>query len=316
MIGMDVDKAASCLLAGELVAIPTETVYGLAANAFDDRAVAEIFRVKNRPHFDPLIVHTDRLERISDFAEWLPEQAYSLAQQFMPGPLTLLLPRKTVIPDLVTAGLPRVAVRIPQHPLTRDLLSRLPFPLAAPSANPFGYISPTRAEHVPRQLGKHAAYILDGGPCTVGVESTILGFEEHGPVVWRKGGLPIEAIEALIGPLSVNERSTDNPLAPGLLKSHYAPRTPIVFGKLSELLKRHQHQRIGVLCFQDAPQHPAIFETAVLSPEGDLNEAARHLFAEMRRLDEAGLDFILAEWVPDTGLGRAINDRLARAAAE
>jgi L-threonylcarbamoyladenylate synthase len=177
MIGKDLARAIALLQAEEVVAIPTETVYGLAGNAFSPKAVSTIFAVKNRPSFDPLIVHTNEFGRAAAFTAEIPELAYELAARFMPGPLTILLPKAAVIPDIVTAGLPAVAVRVPRHPLAQELLRRLDFPLAAPSANPFGYISPTAAEHVEQQLGGLIPYILDGGPCQVGLESTIIGFE-------------------------------------------------------------------------------------------------------------------------------------------
>lgn len=321
MIGKDLAQAKQLLEAGQLVAIPTETVYGLAGNALNEQAALEIFRVKNRPAFDPLIVHTDSFERIADFVREIPEKALLLAQHLMPGALTLLLPKSALIPDLVTSGLDRVAVRIPNHSLTRSLLSSLPFPLAAPSANPFGYISPTTAQHVEQQLGNKIPYILDGGPCEVGLESTIVGFENDEPVIYRKGGLAIETIERLVGKVRVQSHSSSNPLAPGMLKSHYAPRTPLRLIERLQLpitnnqLPATNYQspvsRVGILSFQT--NYGTEYQE-ILSPTGDVSEAARHLFAAMRRLDQLGLDVIYAELVPDEGLGKAINDRLKRAA--
>ncbi len=200
-MGKDILQAKKYLEQGKLVAIPTETVYGLAANALDAGPVAAIFSVKNRPFFDPLIVHVDSLEKARRFVTAIPETAIELADQFWPGPLTILLDKSTLIPDLVTAGLPRVGIRCPDHELTLSLLSQLTFPLAAPSANPFGYISPTTPFHVEQQLGDQVAYILDGGPCQVGLESTIIGWEESKPVVYRVGGCPIEDIEKITGPV-------------------------------------------------------------------------------------------------------------------
>lgn len=315
MIGKDLNYAIQLLNAEAVVAIPTETVYGLAGNALSPRAVSTIFEVKNRPSFDPLIVHTSHLERISALATEMPEAARQLARRFMPGPLTLLLPRSGLIPDIVTAGSPRVAVRIPAHPLTQELLAALDFPLAAPSANPFGYISPTTARHVEDQLGDKIPYILDGGPCRVGLESTIVGFEDGQVVVYRKGGIAVEDIEAVAGPVLVRPHSSSNPAAPGMLKSHYAPSAPVVLGDIRRLLPRYPGKKAGTIAFR-API-PGIPEERqlVLSPAGDLAEAARNLFAGMRRLDAQGLDVILAELLPEQGLGRAINDRLRRAAA-
>ncbi len=315
IIGSDLEQALAFLTAGQLVGIPTETVYGLAGNALNEAAVAEIFAVKKRPNFDPLIVHVANLGQIVDFVLDFPFAAQKLAQHFMPGPLTLLLPKKAIIPDLVTAGSDLVAIRVPAHPLTHALLEKLPFPLAAPSANPFGYISPTTAVHVVQQLGNSIPYVLDGGPCGVGVESTIVGFEGDQAIVYRKGGLPIEAIEAIIGPVQVREHSSSNPQAPGMLKSHYAPHTPFVLGDLDALITQHTQAKVGVISFQTSFSKIPPERQITLSPSGNFNEAAQHLFAAMRQLDAMGLDLILAEPLPEEDLGRAINDRLRRAAA-
>lgn len=315
MTGKDLEQAKNYLMAEELVAIPTETVYGLGANALSPAAVSKIFAAKNRPSFDPLIVHTDRWERVGDWVKDIPDLAHTLATHFMPGPLTLLLPRKEVIPDLVTAGLPKVGIRLPSHPMTQSLLAKLDFPVAAPSANPFGYISPTTAQHVADQLGDKVSYILDGGPCIVGVESTIISFEEDRAIVLRKGGVPVEAIEELIGPISVKAHSSSNPQAPGMLKSHYAPKVPFLLGDLNNLLEQQKGKKVGILSFQEKRNHDNIVHQIILSPGGDLAEAAQGLFAAMRRMDQMDLDVILAEYFPDRGLGRAINDRLSRAAA-
>lgn len=313
MTGTDLNYAAALLRKGELVAIPTETVYGLAGNAFSDRAVARIFEVKNRPSFDPLIVHTSNVERLPELVAEMPDEALQLARRFMPGPLTLLLSKKAVIPDLVTAGLAIVGVRIPSHPLALDLLSRLDFPLAAPSANPFGYISPTTARHVEMQLGDKIPYILDGGPCQVGVESTIIGFPEGRPTVFRKGGLAVEAVEAVIGKVDVRVFSASDPHAPGMLKSHYAPRIPLILGDIDLLLQEHQGKKLGIISFRKSYEQVPPHNQVVLSPSGDLTEAAQRLFAGMRELDSQDLDLILAELLPEKDLGRAINDRLRRA---
>nr|WP_310590383.1 L-threonylcarbamoyladenylate synthase [Dyadobacter sp. NIV53] len=226
IIDNDVQLAKQFLLKGQLVAIPTETVYGLAGNALDEKSVLSIFEVKNRPSFDPLIIHTDSLDKLKNYVTDLPASARNLAIAFWPGPLTLLLPKKSIIPDLVTSGLDHVAVRIPNHPLTLELLRQLEFPLAAPSANPFGYISPTKSEHVNAQLGEKIPYILDGGECGVGIESTIVGFVNDIPTVYRLGGLAIDEIENIVGKVNVLPHSSSNPQAPGMLKSHYAPRKP------------------------------------------------------------------------------------------
>ena len=210
-IGTDILKAKNLLEHGELVAIPTETVYGLAGNALNASAVAKIFSVKNRPAFDPLIVHVPNVNAVYEYVAEIPEKAYALAQRFWPGPLTLLLQKKSIIPDLVTAGLETVGVRCPDHPLTQDLLKILSFPLAAPSANPFGYVSPTTPAHVDEQLGDKIKYILDGGKCEVGIESTIVGMENGEVVVYRMGGLSTEEIESVVGNVKIQTHSSSNP---------------------------------------------------------------------------------------------------------
>ena len=309
--GTDIGKAIKLLTNDELVAIPTETVYGLAGNALSREAVTKIFSVKNRPQFDPLIVHVPNLEKAKDYVLEIPEAAKKLADKFWPGPLTLLLKKKPIIPDLVTAGLDTVGIRCPDHSLTRQLLKELPFPLAAPSANPFGYVSPTKPAHVEEQLGHKIQYILDGGPCPVGIESTIVGFENDKPVVYRLGGLSLEDIEATIGPVKLLTHSTSNPKSPGQLKSHYAPVKKVILGSIEALLKIHK-TNVGVLSFQND------FDTAnqiILSPSGKLDEAAQHLFEALRAFDRMDVEVVLTELVPDQGLGRAINDRLRRAAA-
>lgn len=313
-IGTDIQAAKAFLEAGNVVGIPTETVYGLAGNALDPDAVLTIFRVKNRPSFDPLIVHTDSLEKLDQFVTDLPESARLLAETYWPGPLTLLLPKRDLIPDLVTAGLSRVAVRIPNHPLTLNLLRSLAFPLAAPSANPFGYISPTTAQHVADQLGEQIPYILDGGPAGIGLESTIVGFDQNQATVFRLGGMALEQIEAVIGPVSVKTHSTSNPKAPGMLSSHYAPRKPLIL--LSAGASPPPNSRAGALTFREpfAGLNPDY--QRVLSPTGNLAEAAKNLFAYLRALDTLPIDVIYAEPLPNFGLGGAMNDRLRRASAK
>ena len=309
-IGKDVEKAKDLLLAGELVAVPTETVYGLAGNALHLSAVAKIFEVKGRPQFDPLIVHIPNREASELYASAIPEQAKKLAEEFWPGPLTVLLKKKPIIADLVTAGLDTVGLRSPDHPLTQKLLAILPFPLAAPSANPFGYVSPTRAEHVNEQLGDKIRYILDGGPSTVGVESTIVGFEDNGPVIYRLGGITQEQIESIIGNVAVNTTSASNPKSPGQLQSHYAPGKKVIVGDIGSLIAQQRRTPFGVLSFQK--DYTQRFQY-ILSPTGQITEAAQNLFSALRTLDKMPIEVILTEFVPDVGVGKAINDRLRRA---
>lgn len=311
-IGIDIQRAKYLLEQGELVAIPTETVYGLAGNALNVSAVTKIFKTKDRPEFDPLIVHVADIDHATQYVEKIPEAALTLVKHFWPGPLTLLVKKKQIIPDMVTSGLDTVGIRCPDHSFTHALLKELSFPLAAPSANPFGYVSPTRATHVSDQLGDKIPYILDGGECKVGLESTIVGFEGDQPTVYRLGGLSLEKINELIGPVIVQAHSTSNPKAPGQLKSHYAPRKKIIIGKMEELLQQYPALEAGLLTFQDDFNSPFQF---ILSPSGNMEEAAKNLFTALRVFDAMPIDFILAEFVPDHGLGRAINDRLRRASS-
>ena len=317
-IGNDVARAKKLLEAGELVALPTETVYGLAGNALNIDAVTKIFETKNRPSFDPLIVHTGSIEQISRYTEPIKEELQRLADKFWPGPLTLLIKKKPIIPDLVTSGLDNVAVRVPQHPLAMELLNSLSFPLAAPSANPFGYISPTQPIHVQDQLGDKIPYILDGGRCKVGLESTIVGIEEGQVIIYRLGGIEVSAIEDVVGKVLILPQSSSNPQSPGMLKSHYAPRKPFVLGDLDELIKKYSSDNIsfGVLSFDKEFGFLKDSEQFVLSKERDFREAAKNLFAGMRHLDQSDVSVILAEELPEEHFGKAINDRLRRAAAK
>ena len=311
-------RAAEALRAGGLVAFPTETVYGLGARAHDPLALAKIFEAKSRPFFDPLIAHVEGREQFESLVA--PEargdaRARTLMDRFWPGPLTLVLPKAADVPDLATSGLPTVAVRMPAHPVALGLIRAAGFPLAAPSANPFGRLSPTTAGHVQAHFRSGIDLILDGGPCAVGVESTILSLEGGTPALLRAGGIPREALEAVIGPIALAPATAARPQAPGQLPGHYAPRTPLRILADGEALP--PGSRLGYLGyrgFRRAPKGPfAAME--ILSPSGDLREAAARLFACLHRLDAAGLEGILAEAVPEEGLGAAIMDRLRKAAA-
>lgn len=312
-MGTNIDEAASLLKKGGLVAIPTETVYGLAANATDETAVARIFEAKQRPHFDPLIVHLHDEEQVSHYCQDIPESFYRLYEAFCPGPLTFILPKKNSIPDLVTSGQQTVGIRFPRHSLTRELLKKSQLPLAAPSANPFGYVSPTTAEHVAQQLGEKLDYILDGGPCEVGLESTIIDLSEEQPRILRLGGLSLEEIEAEIGPVAHTAVSSSNPKAPGMLSAHYSPGRQLYVGDVNQLLHRFHDHYTAVISFHEI--YPEANECHVLSIKASLSEAAARLFEVLRALDREEVEVILAEVFPEEGLGRAINDRLKRAAA-
>lgn len=313
-IGTDIKQAISLLREGQLVAIPTETVYGLAANALDTAGVASIFEAKSRPHFDPLIVHLYDKSQVEKYCLEIPSVFYDLYKAFSPGPITYILKKKDIIPDLVTSGNDTVGIRFPNHPLTRELLFESQLPLAAPSANPFGYVSPTTAQHVENQLGSKIPYILDGGPCSVGIESTIIDLSFEAPRILRLGGLALEEIEEITGPIEVNTHSSSNPQAPGMLSSHYSPGKKLVIGNIRELLKQHAGPNTAIISLSETFDDVPSYNQMILSPSGDLKEAATNLFKSLRELDRDDVHLILAELMPKKGLGPAINDRLKRAA--
>lgn len=308
-----VTEAAGLLRAGKLVAFPTETVYGLGANALDAGAVARVFEAKNRPHFDPLIVHIADEAWLPRLVTDIPPAAQKLAEAFWPGPLTLVLPKTDLVPDLVTSGLPGVAVRMPSHPMARQLLRETDLPVAAPSANPFGQLSPTTAQHVAETLGERIDLILDGGPCEVGVESTVVQVHADGAVLLRQGGIAQEDIERIIGPVAVRSSSSSGAApAPGMLDQHYAPRTPLILYEQTQPADL-SGRRVGALLLKPRPMPIAVEAVEVLTEHGDLKVAAAGFFAALRRLDRLKLDVIIAWPFPETGLGRALNDRLRRA---
>lgn len=315
-IGTDVSRAARLLADGQVVAFPTETVYGLGANALDPLAVARVFAAKGRPHFDPLIVHVTTLDDVRSLTTDFPSNAETLAAAFWPGPLTLVLPKVEAVPDLVTAGLPSVGIRVPEHPLARQLIAQSGVPVAAPSANLFGHVSPTTAAHVAEQLGDRIAYILDGGPCRVGIESTVLQLSGDHPMLLRPGGICAEDLAALIGPLDVlaatSNPSTAPQSSPGQLDRHYAPRTPL---RIVDELPAPTSNSTGLLTLKPVESHQRFARVETLSSTGCLTEAAANFYAALRRLDDAGLTGIIARPFPDEGLGHALNDRLRRAAA-
>ena len=315
-IGQDINRAIQLLRHNELVTIPTETVYGLAANALNEDAVVKIFEAKNRPAFDPLIVHVHGATAFTEYAKNIPAAAMDLANEVCPGPVTFILKKKRNIPDLVTSGHDTVGLRVPRHSLTRDLLHRLEFPLAAPSANPFGYTSPTSAQHVQEQLGERIPYILDGGECEIGLESTILDFTKEKPTVLRLGGLAIEFIEEVLGQEVDVRTSSSNPQAPGMLSSHYNPGKPVVVGEVDKRISELVDERIGVLRFKEYVPGVPLENQRILAPSGDLKEAARNFFSMLRSFNGLDVDLVVAEWLPDHGLGRAMNDRLRRASAK
>lgn len=301
-------EAAQILRAGRLVAFPTETVYGLGANATDDKAVAAIFKAKNRPDFNPLIIHVTDRDAAAQLVAF-DDRARLLADQFWPGALTLVLPRQKDCPVslLAGAGLDTLAVRVPAHPTAQALIAAADLPIAAPSANRSGEVSPTTAEHVAQSLGTAVDLILDDGPCVVGLESTVLDISEISPVLLRPGGVTESDIVASIGPIAATGRGDGGALrSPGLLSRHYATRIPL------RMMAEEIGQNEALLAFGPAPLDGAVI-VENLSPTGDLTEAAANLFAMMRTLDRPELSGIAVMPIPDEGLGQAINDRLRRA---
>ena len=296
----------------QLVAIPTETVYGLAANGSSEIALKKIFTAKGRPANNPLILHFKNLDAIAPYVKEISAQTKLLAENFWPGPLTLLLEKSDQVPPIVTAGSPRVAVRVPNHPITLELLKSLEYPLAAPSANPSGYISPTTAQHVAAQLGDKIPFILDGGPCTSGIESTILGWEGATPIIYRKGVITSEQIDSVLGTYPEFNTNSEVLEAPGMLSSHYAPNTPtIVTESVEKTVLEQQDKKIGLILFNENSQL-GVTKEVVLSKTGSLTEMAKNLYAAMRQLDTLSLDVLIIEKAPDEGIGKAINDRLKR----
>ncbi len=305
-------RAAALLRAGEVVAFPTETVYGLGADATNATAVARVFEIKARPSFDPLIVHLAAAEDLESVVAAVPPAARVLMQRFWPGPLTLVLPKRAHIPDLVTAGLSSVAVRVPNHAVARALIRAAGCPIAAPSANRFGCVSPTTAAHVAEQLGDAPALILDGGPCRIGVESTVVSLLASVPALLRPGGVTLEELEEAIGAVEVVTAGHER-LAPGRTERHYATNTPLTIVASAADIPPDQRSGAALLLARNAPQAGFAYVES-LSPDGDLRTAAANLFAALRRLDACGATRIYAETVPEAGLGRAIMDRLRRAA--
>jgi L-threonylcarbamoyladenylate synthase len=298
-------EAAALIRQGRLVAFPTETVYGLGADATNDNAVAAIFAAKDRPRFNPLIVHFAETGAAAEAGDF-DGRATDLARAFWPGALTLVLPRRAgcAISLLVSAGLDTLAVRVPSHPVARSLLRAVGCPVAAPSANRAGLLSPTTAAHVAESLGGACAAIVDGGPCPVGVESTVVDLSGGSAAVLRPGGVPVEDIEAVVGPLAATEAASERPKSPGMLERHYAPGLPLRMNAVEA--------RPGEALLAFGPGPPGA--TLNLSPGGDVEEAAANLFAMIRALDRPRFQAIAVMPIPEEGLGLAINDRLRRAA--
>ncbi len=309
-----IKRAIALLNNDDVIAIPTETVYGLAENVHSEKATSKIFKLKNRPSFNPLIVHIKLLAYLENVAIDIPDKAIKLAETFFPGALTLVLKKQTTIPDSVTAGKVTVAVRVPNHPVTISLLEQLNFPLAAPGANPFGSISPTSAEHVYTYFKDKLSLILDGGICQKGLESTIIGFQNNQPILYRHGSISVEEIESVIGKLKIITKNETTPDAPGMLSKHYAPITKtFLTSDVNELIKKHFGKKIGLLLFDQKITGATILCQEILSTTSNLEQAASNLYSALHRLDKLRLDVIIAERFPDAGLGKTINDKLERA---
>ena len=314
IISNNISKAIEILNNEDVVAIPTETVYGLAGNIYSDKAIRKIFEVKQRPLFNPLIVHLYSIEQLGEIVREFPRKAQLLADAFWPGSLTLILKKKSTIPDVITAGKDTVAVRIPNHPVTLKLLKKLSFPLAAPSANPFNRISPTKSLHVESYFKNSIKMILEGGECKHGLESTIVGFENNEPVLYRLGAITIEEIENVVGKIIVKNKKEKAPDAPGMLAKHYAPKTKTyLVSDIKKFITGNGDKTIGVISFTEDINASNIKHIEILSKSGDLKEAASKLYRALHNLDDLNLDMIVAERFPDVGLGKSINDRLERA---
>lgn len=314
LISNNIEKAAEVLSRDELVAIPTETVYGLAGNIYSNTAIKKIFELKKRPFFNPLIVHIHSMEQVLELVTEVPEKAKQLAQKFWPGPLTLILKKQPTVPDIITAGNDTVAIRMPAHELTLKLLKKLSFPLAAPSANPFTCISPTSVQHVKDYFNNQLEMILNGGDCKNGIESTIVGFEKDEAIIYRLGAISLEDITAVIGEVTIKTREENAPQAPGMLEKHYAPRTKtVLITDINDFIKEHSQKKIGLLLHNSSIESYDVMHVYYLSKTGNLNEAAANLYRLLHELDQLELDMIVVQRLPDTGLGKSINDRLQRA---
>ena len=311
-IGTDIYKAKEILSAGGLVAIPTETVYGLGADGLNPTAVTKIFEAKKRPSFNPLILHIASIKQLHDLVYIESEKVKKLVKAFWPGPLTLVLPKKEIVPDIVTAGNSTVAVRMPKHPVALELIEASGKPIAAPSANTFGFLSPTTAEHVEKQLGNKVNLILDGGKSDVGVESTIIEVYEDKIYLLRPGGIAAEQIEEVCDKIEVKPVDLNSPNAPGQLFHHYAPKVPIKF--ISELTEKElEEKKLAGLFFKDNKSSMKFEHFEILSPNGDLREAAANLFHHLHALEILDVDLIVVEPVKEENLGIAIMDRLRKA---
>ncbi len=305
-------KASEIIKNGGLVAFPTETVYGLGANGFNPIAVAKIFSVKNRPSFNPLILHIDSVSSLELLTTIHSEKVLKLVDKFWPGPITLVLPKTVLVPEIVTAGNSTVAIRIPNNEIATKLIKLSGVPIAAPSANSFGMLSPTTAVHVANQLQNKIDFILDGGKCSVGLESTIVEFTNDNFFLLRDGGISSEEIEEFLCEKLKRKVLENNPNSPGQLKSHYAPIKAIFF--IDEVdISNFNKEKTAIICFSDDKKYSEFTFRKILSTKADFTEAAANLFFFLHELESENVDFILAEKIPEIGLGKAIMDRLTKA---
>jgi L-threonylcarbamoyladenylate synthase len=313
----DIEFAKSLLDKGELVVIPTETVYGLAANALNEDAVSKIYALKNRPKNNPLIIHCHSIEQIEKYVTSIPNEAYELANQYWPGPLTLLLKKNELIPDFVTAGSEYAAFRIPNHSLTLELLKELDYPLVAPSANPSNRISPTKAQHVYDYFEDKVACILDGGDCSEGIESTIVHFDENNPKILRPGSITFQQLFYIVPSITIDQEVQEKPIAPGLFKKHYSPNTPFkVIDKIdlkTLLYYKSKFKKIAVITCKNEQLSIIDIDFYSYSENGDIDQIATNLYDALISIDLKGYELIISELAPEVGKGIAINNRLKRA---
>jgi len=314
IIGSDLNICREILENDGVVAIPTETVYGLAGNALCLKSIDTIFEVKNRPKINPLIVHLSSYSELEKYVFDIPEIAHKLLNTFWPGPLTFLFKKNEIIPNVATANSKYGAFRVPNHPLTLELLQAIDFPLVAPSANPFGYISPTSAIHVFEQLGGKIPYILDGGNCSKGIESTIIGFDNEDVVIYRTGSIDAETISFVIEkPVKYFNNNEAKPITSGMMAYHYSPLTPMVLVKNLDEFVLQDIENIGVIRFRNKLELIPTDYQYILSETGNLDEAAKNLYSALYYMDKKNVELIIAEKVPHHGIGIAINDRLMKA---
>lgn len=312
-ISNNIEQAAALLKQHLIVAVPTETVYGLAANAFSEVAIQRVFEAKNRPTDHPLIVHIGHFDELFEWASVVPNLAVDLAMRFWPGPLTLVLPKQPHVSSKITGGLNTVAIRMPNHPLLVELLHSIDFPLVAPSANSFTQISPTAAKHVYRSLSGKIPMILDGGDCSIGIESTIVAFDQERPIILRQGAIPMEEIESIAGDVKVNTTQTSVLRAPGMHDVHYAPRKRCFHVHQLDSSKLHPNLKTGIITLKPIHTQSEMIVPYSLSDDGDLITATRLFYHVLHELDQLEIDCIVIELMPDEFEGRSLNDRIRRA---